>query len=267
MDKSLFIKNLKRRIRYLTKHYGASGIPSVSSELSVKELRSISSKVRKSLDKGRRDKLLSSYELAGNSIRNPAVTEKGVRAQINRDKERKQAKERKLRDFENRVNKIVKKVREYNKDVPFSKPSELLHIAPKNERELKLAEKIVKNLKNKKTVSELLKRRPKESPLSASTRKFSNGLYMAYVYTQTSIEQAYGSALPELGDLFTVGGVTLVEELREEGFTLFEYANSLTDTESDSETVLLKLASTIPFLSPRNQEIVKHFVEKVGNEK
>lgn len=262
INKSNFIKNLRRRIDYLNKNYGSSGFPSFDSSSSLKELRSISSSVKKSLDSAKRNKLLQAYSLAGNFISNPAKTEKGLRNQIKRQETRKQLKERKRAEFENRANKVVNKIRDYNKTVKFSKPSELIHIAPKNEKELKKAEEIIKHLDNKDKLSNLLKAKNNKL-LKASTKMFSNSLYMAYVYTQTSIEQAYASTIPELGDLFSSGGVMLVEDLREQGFTLFEYANSLTDTSEDSEILLMKLASTIPFLSQRNKELVRNFVERM----
>lgn len=168
--------------------------------------------------------------------------------------------------------RFARKVKKYNQSLGLSNnknrylylprnPKELL----KHERALKLvrrgkineAKKILGINKNKEIRIELLSRDVKQARLSGAYT------YRDRIYLWQAIENARGSHVPELEQLFREGGESLVLELENAGFTMIEYYDPDESMEDIGMFILAQLQSTLPELNGRNKIIVQKFLDGV----
>lgn len=190
-------------------------------------------------------------------VKRPAKTEKTLDKQIKQQ-----------RALNRRVDRFVDKQREYNKTVKLSKQRDILNLLPQTDKEIKKAYRILNKAKKgnvtgvEKLLRSSLPKTEEVKPIIQMSREMFGNKYKQYIYFRTSIEQAQESTLPEIAQLFREGGADLVEDLRRNDFTLFEYANSLTESASDGDIILAKLMIASRGLTARNKKLVEEFARK-----
>lgn len=181
---------------------------------------------------------------------------------------------RRERNFEQKLDGFVKRVREYNRQLKKSENSKRIALRPRNLKELRKYEKGLDQLEkgNLNKAKKHLGLKPLDDIRKETIRRdvreakaIKGYTYKDRVFYQTSVQEAYHSALPELADLLIKGGESLVLELQAQGFTLIEYSDSFrADREGfePTEFILSMLEDTVSGLSDFNQSLVYEFLAK-----
>lgn len=179
----------------------------------------------------------------------------------------------KAADFRKRQDKFARKVKEYNRKLGLRDNKNRYLFLPRTERELAIHEKALKLVKrgkhaeakkllgikeNKELRKELLKRDRKSAARKGAFT------YQDRIFLYQAIENARGSHVPELAQLFREGGESLILELESAGFTMIEYYDPDESMEDVGQFILAQLESTIPELNARNQIIVRNFIDRVA---
>lgn len=197
----------------------------------------------------------------------PRKTLKGAQNEV----KRAQRELDKAKDFERRQNAFVRRAANYNRNLN-GKNSLRFAALPRNEKELRDFNKALTamkrgNLDEAKKILDISKKKDLRKELvrrDARAAKMTNGyVYRDRLYLMNVIINARNSPIPELAQLFTQGGESLVLELGEAGFTMNDWYDYDKDIEDIHLNIFDKLRETLPVLNGRNKVLVETFLERI----
>lgn len=151
----------------------------------------------------------------------------------------------------------------------LSQSRHIIQLMPMSDADIDQAYKILNKARAAGTSDAVLDDLRREAnqdttPAIEASRALFGSNYRTYTYFKTSVREAQNSALPALGLLFQIGGLDFVEELRVAGFTLYEYADSLSESGTSEDIIIAKLFAVYKMgnLSLRSQQLISDFVDK-----
>lgn len=262
-------QNIRRRLNYLKKHYDSDLEIDFESIKNKRQLTSASNKIKKELKKKQKDKELKNY----NRIHNTNYK----RIPIKKKETKKSPRATGLlnkKDFENKRNEFLNNLREYNKGKKRSQGGERLTFYPRNKEELVKAEKALDFAKKGEfdKVNKIFNYRGKKSVHSVSlmrdellSKKSNEMTYHEYILHENILEAAESTNIPELVSMFRDGGISLIKEMSEAGFVIFDFMYDVREDDEPVEKLLARMKITAKKLSKTNSKLVNQYINLIGN--
>lgn len=252
------LRNIKARYKRIESDNPSKELTKLVQSLTSSSPKTAFNKANRGIDAFRREKRLGLkiQKALSLGVKKPSKYQRTLDKQI-----------KKAENLVRRTNRYIDAQRAYNKTLKLSQQRQRMNLLPLTDKQIKEAYKILNSAKKgvAKDTEKLMIKRPRKDrnkPLIELSRQYFENNYAEYIYYRTSIEQAEHSSFPQMAQLFREGGINIVEDLRKNGFTLFEYANSLTDSESSEDIIIARLMIAYRGLSARNKTLVDNFLSK-----